>query len=166
MSDRFGTPTAEDHASASAPPAREVWGVFHDHEQLEEAVSWLEGALFVRADMYVVFERHGRHGQAGGSPHAATVDGDEARARDLGRLRALADLAAEGLAVLTGAAASAAVAAAARAGGVAPAATDMEGVIVAVRADRPCEAERAREVLCMAGANRIWTRDRLAGGAP
>lgn len=188
MADHPGTRTSADQASRGAPAARRVCGLFHEPGRLEEAVSWLEGWLFVCADMSVVRERrHESEKAASEAPGAAVAESDErvVRAFDADFAGVLAGFGTAGVAVLTGSAATAAVAAAALAGGGAAALGDPpdrdaapggrakmgrtahpEGAILAVRADRPYEVERAEEVLRIAGAVRIWTQDQPGGLTP
>ena len=150
MTDRPGNSTTAGKGSAPVPAARRVCGLFDDHERLEEAVSWLEGSLFVRADMALVCECH-EPGNGTSGPLGAEVVDDLRQARASGSDRALADLAAEGLVVLTSASTMAAAAG---------------GVVLAVRAGRTCDEERAKEILRIAGAIRIWTQDPGVGPAP
>ena len=150
MTDRSGNPIAAGKSSVPAPTARRVCGFFDDHERLEEAVSWLEGSLFVRADMTLVCECH-EPGNGTPAPLGAEVVVDLRQARAGGGGRALADLAAEGLVVLASASTMAAA---------------TGGVVLAVRAGSTCREARAKGILCIAGATRIWTQDPAIGPAP
>lgn len=162
-------------AENNAAPTQ-VCGAFRDQQQLDAALSRLEGSMFQRADLSVRVK--GDKDTSTYSDQETPVREDDARnLRQLGvgATTAAAAMAAAGVVVATGGAALPAVAAAAGAGGataaageavgqaVAPGgvteqhqAADEGGVVLMVHAATPERQAKAEELLNACGATRVW----------
>jgi hypothetical protein len=156
---------------------REVDGMFFARDDLNGAVSALAAAGFGYADMTAVLERHvgeGRRVAVTELPDSGFTRADKRQVRMLATSMsgAIGALAALGITIATGGAATAAVAAAALVGGSTASgvyvvktlmgfdgAVPEEDIILSVRANGPDDEKRALDVLQKHGAVQIWVQN-------
>lgn len=163
---------------AAAPVAApQVCGEFNDKDQLDTALSLLEGSSFQRADLSVRYPGNAEPGRAESTAEEPMREDEARNLRQLGAgvATAAVAMAAAGGVVASGGALLPAIAAAAASGGATLAATELvgaaqapdgetsmhqaaetTGVVLLVHAETPEKQARAKAIMADSGATRVW----------